>query len=102
MMAEQARLVGPVIRAGEVADAVALAIEDDNPGRTVRVTDRGDYVRIEVDGRCRLTRRSLEHHLGREFPLPQLEIEMPSFAGRLSTRTDEYVWYFETTGGSHD
>jgi hypothetical protein len=102
MIPEQANLVGPVIRAGEVADAVALAIEDDNPGRTVRVTDRGDYVRIEVDGRCRLTRRSLEHHLGRELSLPQLEIEMPSFAGRLSTRTDEYVWYFESAGGSHD
>ena len=95
MISEQANLVGPVIRAGEIADAVALAIEDDNPGRTVRVTDRGDYVRIEVDGRCRLTRRSLEHHLGRECSLPQLEIEMPSFAGRLSTWTDEYVWYFE-------
>lgn len=102
MMTEQVTLVGPVIRAGEVADAVALAIEDDNPGRAVRVTDRGDYVRIEVDGRCRLTRRSLEHHLGREFALPELEIEMPSFAGRLSTRTDEYVWYLERAGGSHD
>jgi toluene monooxygenase system protein D len=98
MMTEQGNLVGPVLRAGEVADAVALAIEDDNPGCTVRVTDRGDYVRIEIDGRCRLTRRSLEHHLGREFSLPQLEIEMPSFAGRLSTRIDEYVWYFESTG----
>jgi toluene monooxygenase system protein D len=102
MMTEQTKRVGPVIRAGEVADAVALAIQDDNPGRTVRVTDRGDYVRIEVDGRCRLTRQSLEHYLGRELSLPQLEIEMPSFAGRLSTRADEYVWYFETTGGSHD
>jgi toluene monooxygenase system protein D len=102
MNPEQANLVGPVIRAGEIADAVALAIEDDNPGRAVRVTDRGDYVRIEVDGRCRLTRRSLEHHLGREFSLPQLEIEMPSFAGRLSTRTDEYVWYFKSAGASHD
>ena len=101
MNPEQANLVGPVIRAGEIADAVALAIEDDNPDRAVRVTDRGDYVRIEVDGRCRLTRRSLEHHLGREFSLPQLEIEMPSFAGRLSTRTDEYVWYLERAGGSH-
>lgn len=97
-MTERGNLVGPVIRAGEIADAVALAIEDDNPGSTVRVTDRGDYVRVEIDGRCRLTRRSLERHLGREFSLPQLEIEMPSFMGRLSTRIDEYVWYFEHTG----
>jgi hypothetical protein len=99
-MTERGNLVGPVIRAGEIADAVALAIEDDNPGSAVRVTDRGDYVRVEIDGRCRLTRRSLERHLGREFSLPQLEIEMPSFAGRLSTRIDEYVWYFEHTGAT--
>jgi hypothetical protein len=59
------------------------------------VTDRGDYVRIEVDGRCRLTRRSLERYLGYELPLTHLEIEMPSFAGRLLTRTEEYVWFFE-------
>jgi toluene monooxygenase system protein D len=99
-MTSEPRLVGPVIRAGEVADAVALAIEDDNPDRAVHVTDRGDYVRIEVDGRCRLTRRSLERHMGREFALPQLESEMPSFAGRLSTRSDEYVWYFANAGGT--
>jgi hypothetical protein len=92
---ELVNLVGPVIRAGEIADAVVLAIEDDNPGRAVRVTDRDDYVRVEVDGRCRLTRRSLEHHLGREIALSQLEIEMPSFTGRMSTRAEEYVWYFE-------
>ncbi len=93
--AELTNPVGPVLRTGEIADAVALAIEDDNPDRVIRVTDRGDYVRIEVDGRCRLTRRSLERHLGYELPLPQLEIEMPSFAGRLLTRAEEYVWYFE-------
>lgn len=97
-IAELANPVGPVLRAGEIADAVALAIEDDNPGHAVRVTDRGDYVRIEVDGRCRLTRRSLERHLGRELPLARLEVEMPSFAGRLLTRAEEYVWYFKNLG----
>jgi toluene monooxygenase system protein D len=100
-MDELANPVGPVIRTGEIADAVALAIEDDNPGRTVRVTDRGDYVRIEVDERCRLTRRSIERHLGRELPLAHLEIEMPSFTGRLLTRAEEYVWYIENPGASH-
>ena len=99
---ELANPVGPVIRAGQIADAVALAVEDDNPGKLVRITDRGDYVRIEVDGRCRLTRQSLERHVGHEFPLAQLEIEMPSFAGRLSTHTEEYTWYFENLGANHE
>jgi toluene monooxygenase system protein D len=89
--------VGPVIRAGEVASAVIAAIEDDNPEQEVAVVDRGDYVRIHVDRRCRLTRSSLERHLGRPFDLSLLEIEMPSFVGRLETRHDAYVWYLERT-----
>jgi toluene monooxygenase system protein D len=87
--------VGPVIRAGEVASAVIAAIEDDNPEEEVTVVDRGDYVRIQVDRRCRLTRRSLELHLGRPFDLSALEVEMPSFVGRLETRHDQYVFYLE-------
>src|SRR5262245_37148059 len=87
--------VGPVIRAGELADAVAAAIEEDNPGQGVEIVDRGDYVRIHAERRCRLTRATLEKHLGRAFPLSLLEVEMPSWSGRLRTGVDEYVWFYE-------
>lgn len=91
-------LVGPVIRAGGLAEAVIDAVAEDNPGRDVLVLDRDDYVRIHTRGACRLTRASLERALGRPYQLAALEIDMPSFKGRLKTRTDEYVWYYANPG----
>lgn len=93
-MAEGRNAVGPVIRAGDLADAVIDAIYDDNPDKDVTVVDRGDYVRVSTEGECRLTKGSLEKHLGRSFDLSHLEIEMPSFQGRMKSRSDEFVWYY--------
>jgi hypothetical protein len=89
-------LVGPVLRVGDIADAVARAIEEDNPGKPVTIVDRGDYVRIHTEQRCRLTRETLQRVLGQAYDLRLLEIDMPSFSGRLKTRGDEYVWYYQT------
>ena len=94
-MVEQHRQVGPVLRTGELADAVLAAVEDDNPAKEVVVVDRGDYVRIHTDGTCRVTRASVERHLGRPFDLASLEIEMSSFSGRLRTRHEEFVWFLD-------
>jgi toluene monooxygenase system protein D len=88
--------VGPIMRSGDVAEAVIEAVEADNPGRDVFVTDRGDYLHIHTLNDCRLTRASLERSLGRSFDLAMLEIEMPSFAGRMQTSDREYRWYFKT------
>ncbi len=76
----------------EIADAAIDAIVEDNPDKQVFVVDRGDYVRITTTDECRLTRASLEKHLGRDYSLVRLEIEMPSFAGRIRTTDNEYVW----------
>lgn len=89
-------LVGPVIRAGDLAEAVINAVAADNPGRDVLVLDRDDYVRIHTTGQCRLTLASLERSLGHPYQLAALEIDMPSFKGRLKTRTDEYLWFYVT------
>jgi toluene monooxygenase system protein D len=88
-------VVGPVVRSGPLAEAVIDAVADDNPGSDVLVVDRGDYVRVHTARTCRLTRDSLQRHLGRPFELAALEIEMPSFKGRLRTRVDEYVWSYD-------
>ena len=85
--------VGPIIRSGEIAEAVIDAIAEDNPGRHVFVVDRGDYVRVHVDHQCVLRKATMEKHLGRAYELCRLEIEMPSFAGRIRTTVDEYTWY---------
>jgi toluene monooxygenase system protein D len=85
--------VGPIIRSGEIAEAVIDAIAEDNPGRNVFVVDRGGYIRIHVDHNCVLRKATMEKHLGREYELCRLEIEMPSFAGRIRTTVDQYTWY---------
>jgi hypothetical protein len=91
-----ANFVGPVLRVGDLADTVVLAIEEDNPGKQVRIIDRGDYIRIHTEQECRLTKQTLERLMGHAYDLRQLEIDMPSFSGRLKTRGDEYVWYYQT------
>jgi toluene monooxygenase system protein D len=90
-------LVGPVIRSGSLAEAIIDAVADDNPDRDVLVLDRDDYVRIHTAHTCRLTRASLERHLGQPVQLAALEIDMPAFKGRQRMRTDEYVWFYEKT-----
>ncbi len=85
--------VGPILRFGEIADAAIDAIADDNPGKKVFVVDRGDYLRINTLHECRLTRSSLEKHLGRDYSLVRLEIEMPSFSGLIRTSDTEFVWF---------
>lgn len=88
-------LVGPVIRSGELAEAVIDAVAEDNPGAEVVVVDRDDYVRVHTRTQCRVTLDSLVKHLGRPYQLSLLEIDMPSFKGRLRTRVDEYVWFYD-------
>ena len=89
-------LVGPVIRVGDLADAVIEAAIEDNPDREVLVFERGDYVRVHTQRDCVLTRASIEKHLGREFDLAMIEAEMPSFKGRMQSSTEQMRWYYVT------
>ncbi len=83
--------VGPVLEAGEVAQAVIAAIRERN--HDVQVLDRGAYLRVSAPRRCLLERRAVERVLGRAFRLPgDLELVMPAFAGRLHVTPDEAVW----------
>lgn len=86
--------VGPVLEAGEAAQAVIAAIRELNPGLEVR--DRGAYLRVRVPRRCVVTRDAIERSLGRPFLLPgDLECVMPSFQGRFQVSEQEAVWSFE-------
>ena len=87
-------LVGPVIQAGEIADAVVSAVREDNPGKEVQVSDRGSYMRIEVDSECVIRRETLERELGRPFRMAELEVNMPAFAGQIETASDHIRFYF--------
>ena len=88
--------VGPVLRMCDEVEFVVRAIEDDNPSDSVQIIDYGAYVRVQRSGFLKLTRASLERHLGAGFQMSQLESMMSAFAGRIQTSSDQIVWYFRT------
>ena len=90
-------LVGPVIRAGDLAEAVIDAVAADNPGRDVLVLDRDDATSASIPpGSAGSPWPAWNAALGHPYQLAALEIDMPSFKGRLKTRTDEYLWFYVT------
>ncbi|MDQ0390370.1 MmoB/DmpM family protein [Labrys monachus] len=87
-------LVGPVIQAGEMADAIVEAAQDDNPGKEVLVSSRASYIRIELEGECILRRETIQSKLGRPFQMNEIELNMPSFAGQVETNDDSIRFYY--------
>ena len=92
--------VGPVLRMCDEVDLVVRAIQDDNPADSVQIVDCGAYVRVQRSGFLRLTRASLERHLGARFQMAQLESIMSAFAGRIRTSSEEVVWYFRSANAA--
>ncbi|MET7998232.1 MmoB/DmpM family protein [Amycolatopsis sp. NPDC005232] len=89
---EGAALVGPLMQAGEMADLVADAIAEDNPGAEVLIRDQGSFIRIHTPGVCRLTRQTLSELAGRPLRIGDVEPHMAFFAGHITTTTDEMIW----------
>jgi len=87
--------VGPVLRMSEDIEAIIAAIEDDNPGTVIEVTDRGAYVRIQAEQHMQVTRASIERHIGRTFEMRQLEPMMSAFSGRIQTTSEAIVWSYK-------
>ena len=81
-------LVGPVLRAGEVADALVEAIREDNADKSVNVVERASYLRVQVEGECIIRRDTVERMLGRRFEMRELELHMPSFSGYIRTGSE--------------
>lgn len=89
--------VGPIIRAGDLVEPVIETAEIDNPGKEIRVQDKGAYVRIETDDELILTHETLEEQLGRPFSMQELEINLASFAGQILADEDQVRFYFDKT-----
>lgn len=85
--------VGPVMRAGELADAIVEAAREDNPGKEIRVDDKRAYLRIDTDDEMILRRETIERNLGRPFKMNDLEVDLSSFAGRIETSPDQIRFY---------
>jgi toluene monooxygenase system protein D len=92
--------VGPILRMSDDIDGIVAALRDDNPGQEIRVIDRHAYVRIEGDPPLRLTRKSIETHVGREFEMREIQLMMSSFSGKIDSSTsEELVWTRRTPTG---
>jgi toluene monooxygenase system protein D len=89
--------VGPIIRAGELANAAIEAAEIDNEGKELIVEDNMAYVRLQIEGEFILKRATLEEMLGRSFEMRELEINLSSFAGRIDMGTEQVRFYLTKT-----
>lgn len=87
--------VGPVMRQGDLAKAVAEAAEIDNPGKAISVDDKIAYLRIQTDGEMVICRKTIEELLGRPFQMRQLEIDLSSFAGAIDMTADQVRFYLK-------
>lgn len=87
-------MAGPVLRAGEVTDALIDALQEDNPGKELQVRDAGGYVRVEGPGGLTLNRKTIEYMLGRKFSMQEIEIHMTGFSGKIEMTADTVRWFF--------
>ncbi|NTV11341.1 MAG: monooxygenase [Zoogloea sp.] len=88
-------LVGPVMRAGDLAQAVIEAARIDNPDKEVFVDDKRAYIRIHTEQEMVLRQETIESELGRPFRMNDLEVDLSSFAGQIESRDDSVRFYFE-------
>lgn len=87
--------VGPIMRAGDIAQAVIDAAEIDNPDKNIKVEDKKAYLRIYTENELVLYKETLEQELGRPFNMNELEINLASFAGRIELTSDKARFYFK-------
>jgi toluene monooxygenase system protein D len=87
-------MVGPVMRAGDLAMAVIEAAKIDNPGKEVFVDDKRAYLRIHTEHEMVLHRATIEEELGRPFKMNDLEVDLSSFAGQIESGDNSIRFYF--------
>ena len=93
--ARSKNLTGPVMQAGELADAVVEAAEIDNPSKEIIVDDRIAYLRIQADGELILRSKTIAECLGRSFEMRELEVSLSGFSGQIDYGTDQVRFYLE-------
>jgi toluene monooxygenase system protein D len=88
---------GPLLRSGEVADALIDALREDNADKELRIADHGGYIRVEGPGGLVLNRATVQQMLGRTFSMQELEIYMTGFSGKIYTTTESVRWFFKNS-----
>lgn len=87
-------LVGPVMRAGDLAMAIIEAAKVDNPGKEIFVEDKRAYIRIHTEQEMILRQETIEEELGRPFKMNDLEVDLSSFAGQIESGDNAVRFYF--------
>lgn len=87
------RFVGPVIKAGEMADAVLEAVHEDNAEREIISEKHASYVRIWVQDECVVRTETVSEMLGRPVSIGDIEVNMPGFSGFIKTTHDTLRFY---------
>lgn len=90
-------LVGPVMRAGDLAMAVIEAARVDNPGKEIFVEDKRAYIRIHAEQEMILRQETIAEELGRPFRINELEVDLSSFAGQIESQPNAVRFYFNRT-----
>ena len=84
----QERFVGPVMKAGEIGEAVIEAIQEDNEGREIKVEEHESYYRVKVAGECMISLATLSDIMGRDILISEIEQNMPAFEGFIRVTSD--------------
>jgi hypothetical protein len=94
--------VGPLlVVAGGRAILVVSAIRDDNPEAAIESIDYGARIQVHSPGFLRVTRATLQWHLGRRFTLESLEAMMLSSTGQMISLRSEIQWRGRFPVGGH-
>ncbi len=83
------RFVGPVIKSGEIGDAVLEAIQEDNNDRKIEVEEHASYLRIKVEGECVIRFATVSDLLGRDVTRADIEANMPALEGFIRVDSDQ-------------
>ncbi len=86
---DENRFVGPVMKAGEIGEAVIEAIHEDNEGRKIEVEEHESYFRVKVQGECVVRFDTVSEMLGRDVLLSDIESSMPAFEGFIRTDSEQ-------------
>ena len=78
---QEDRYVGPVIKNGEVGEAVVEAVYEDNEGRKIEIEEHASYFRIKVEKECVIRFETVSDMLGRDVSRADIEANMPSMEG---------------------
>jgi toluene monooxygenase system protein D len=87
--AQENRYVGPVIKNGEIGDAVIEAVREDNEGRDIKIEEHASYCRIKVERECVVRFDTVSEMLGRDVTRSDIEANMPALEGFIRVDSEK-------------